>query len=329
MSSTKRTDRRIDDPLWKSVIEDTFAHFLTFFFPNATEVFDFQRGFAYLDKEFESLFPPQVNNRGVRYVDKLVKVYLLDGSEKYVLCHIEVQSSKGKGDLAARMFQYFYRITDKYHVPVTAVAILADGHKDYRPGVYVQEFMGTSLQYRFNCYKILDHDAVTLRANSNPFAVVVLTALQAILQRDVTDEQLMQIKHDLYDEMIKRDMDKLSRQGIYDFLSRYVSFQDTTLFITFEQEVETKLGRSTTMGTREYLLDKAMQEGKLEGRLEGKLEGKLEGHLEGKLEGKLEERALAEADKKESARKMLQNGFDVTMISDIIGLSVSEIKKLT
>ncbi|KGE13138.1 hypothetical protein DI53_2974 [Sphingobacterium deserti] len=62
------------------------------------------------------------------------------------------------------------------------------------------------------------------------------------------------------------------------------------------------------MGTREYLLDKATKEGKLEGRLE--------------------ERAKAEADKKASARKMLQNGFDVALISDIIGLSVSEVEKL-
>ncbi|KGE15986.1 hypothetical protein [Sphingobacterium deserti] len=308
MSSTKRSGRRVDDPLWKSVIENTFAHFLTFMFPAAAQLFDLERGFEYLDKEFESLFPPEPNNRGIRYVDKLVKVYLLDGSEKYVLCHIEVQSSKGKGDLPARMFQYFYRITDKYKVPVTAIAILADNHHAYRPSVYVQEFMGTRLHYTFNSYKILDQDGTALRANKNPFAVVVLTALQAILQRDVSDEQLMTIKHDLYDEMVNREMDKLSRQGIYDFLSRYVSFQDTTLFTIFEQEIATKLGRSTTMGTREYLLDKATKEGRRQERAKAEAE---------KL-----------ADKQEFARKMLQNGFDIALISDIIGLSVSEIEKL-
>ncbi|TJZ51840.1 hypothetical protein FAZ15_20040 [Sphingobacterium olei] len=107
--------------------------------------------------------------------------------------------------------------------------------------------MGTSLTYRFNSYKILDQDEAVLRADSNPFAVVVLTALLAILHRSVTDEQLKEIKHDLYEEMIKRDMSKDTRQGIYDFLARYVSFKNQETFIIFEEEVKTKLGRNTTM----------------------------------------------------------------------------------
>ncbi|WP_196939929.1 hypothetical protein [Sphingobacterium pedocola] len=148
-----------------------------------------------------------------------------------------MQSSKGNGDLAQRMFEYFYRISDKYKVPVTALAILADGSKNYRPGIYVQEFMGTSLTYRFNSYKILDQDEIVLRGDSNPFAVVVLTALLAILHRNITDEQLKDIKHDLYEEMIKREMDKDTRQGIYDFLARYVSFKRPEMFIKFHRRV--------------------------------------------------------------------------------------------
>ncbi|TJZ51839.1 hypothetical protein FAZ15_20035 [Sphingobacterium olei] len=100
-----RSSRRIDDPIWKSILEQTFGHFLNFFFSDAGEIFDFEKEFEYLDKEFDSLFPPKPNNKGVRYVDKLVKVFLRDGSEQFVLCHVEVQSSKGKGDLAQRMFE--------------------------------------------------------------------------------------------------------------------------------------------------------------------------------------------------------------------------------
>ncbi|WP_140937981.1 hypothetical protein [Sphingobacterium lumbrici] len=81
-----------------------------------------------------------------------------------------------------------------FSLPVTAIAILADGNRNYRPTIYIQEFMGTSLTYRFNSYKILDQDEAVLRANDNPFAVVVLTALLAILHRNVTDEQLKEIK---------------------------------------------------------------------------------------------------------------------------------------
>ncbi|MGH2622372.1 MAG: Rpn family recombination-promoting nuclease/putative transposase [Sphingobacterium sp.] len=58
-----------------------------------------------------------------------------------------------------------------------------------------------------------------------------------------------------------------------------------------------------------------------------------EGAMEkGREEGRLEERAKAEAEKlaekKVSASKMLENGMEMQMISDILGLPVEEIKKL-
>ncbi|QQT64475.1 Abi family protein [Sphingobacterium multivorum] len=81
---------------------------------------------SFIDK-FETLN----NGRGVRYVDKLVKVFLKDGREQFVLYHVEIQSNKGRGDLAERMFRYFYRIWDRYKVPITAIAILADESKGY------------------------------------------------------------------------------------------------------------------------------------------------------------------------------------------------------
>lgn len=307
-----RVNPRVDDPLWKSVIEQTFVHFLTFMFPTAADIFDFARGFEYLDKEFETLFPPAPNNKGVRFVDKLVKVYLHSGHAQFILCHIEIQSSKGKGDLPARMFQYYYRIKDRYQVPVTAIAILADTEIQYQPGSYTQEFMGTGIVYWFNSYKILNQAEAKLRADSNPFAVVVLTALLAIQQGDVSDEQLMATKHDLYYEMMKRNMDKSVRQGIYDFLSRYISFKNKSFFAIFEEEVRDKTGKNSTMGTREYLLDKATKEGIAKGIIKGERNARIK----------------AEAEKIEMAKKMLVNGLDSKMIADITGLPLKEIEKL-
>jgi len=36
----------------------------------------------------------EITATGRKYVDKLVKVYILDGSEAYVIIHIEVQGDK-------------------------------------------------------------------------------------------------------------------------------------------------------------------------------------------------------------------------------------------
>lgn len=301
--------RRIDDPLWKSILEQTFSHFLRFIFPDADAVFDLSRPFDYLDKEFEQLFPPENNGKGVRYVDKLVKVYLNDGSEQFVLCHVEIQSSKGNGDLAERMFRYFYRIWDRYKVPITAIAILADENGSYRPEVYRQEFMGTSLRYDFNSYKIMDQEESVLRSNKNPFSVIVLTALLAIKNKKISDEGLKVIKHDLYDEMINREMDKDTRQGLYDFLTYYVSFDNEEVLAIFEKEIETKIGRSDTMGTQEYLLDKAEKKGIQKGIQKGIEKGKREEAIAIALEFK----------------KM---GLPIADIAKGTGLSIEEIEKL-
>lgn len=40
----------------------------------------------------------------------------------------------------------------------------------------------------------------------------------------------------------------------------------------FENEIKTKIGRSDTMGTQEYLLDKAEKKGIQKGKIEGKIE---------------------------------------------------------
>ncbi|WP_153845423.1 RpnC/YadD family protein [Sphingobacterium paramultivorum] len=297
--------RRVDDPLWKSILEQTFSHFLRFIFPDADAIFDLSRPFDYLDKEFETLFPPENTGRGVRYVDKLVKVFLNDGREQFVLCHVEIQSNKGRGDLAERMFRYFYRIWDRYKVPITAIAILADESKGYRPVVYSQEFMGTSLRYDFNSYKILDQEESELRSNRNPFSVIVLTALLAIVNKKVTDEGLKEIKHDLYDEMMKREMDKGTRQGLYDFLTYYVSFDNEEVLSIFEEEIKTKIGRSDTMGTQEYLLDKAEKKGIQKGKIEGK-----------------REEAIA------IALEFKKMGLPIADIAKGTGLSIEEIEKL-
>ncbi|WP_353125307.1 hypothetical protein [Parapedobacter pyrenivorans] len=226
---------RQDDRLWKAVLEHVFPYFLKFFFPDAAGIFDFSKGFEYWDKELDELFPEhrRGGSRGVRYVDKLVKVFLKDGGEQFILCHIEVQSQKGRRDLAKRMADYYIKLRERYKVPVTAVAILGDGNKNYRPSGYEEGLLGTRLTYEFTSYKILDQDEAALRTDPNPFAVVILTALLAIKQKNADDELLRNIKRDLYHEMKGRKMPKYARAGIYDFLKYYVSFEDSNQFAMF------------------------------------------------------------------------------------------------
>jgi hypothetical protein len=99
-------------------LEDVFDDFLRFMHPNASEIFDFEKGITFLDKELEQLFPPgEEDEFTVKIVDKLAKVYTRGGEEEWVLIHCEVQA-KYSEDFPRRMFTYFYRILDKYNNPV-------------------------------------------------------------------------------------------------------------------------------------------------------------------------------------------------------------------
>ena len=73
--------------------------------------------------------------------------------------------------------------------------------------------------------------------------MIVLTALLAVVNKKVTDDGLKEIKHDLYDEMMKRKMDKDTRQGLYDFLTYYVSFDNEEVLSIFPQYINSQWQR--------------------------------------------------------------------------------------
>src|SRR5689334_6839135 len=122
--------RMDSDSTWKGLIEDIFDDLLRFVFPTADEVFDLRREFVFLDKELAKLYPEPGESSATRVADKLVRVYRRDGKVECLLVHLEVQG-KGTRNFPGRMFTYYYRILDRLHLPVTAVAIFTgkDGHR--------------------------------------------------------------------------------------------------------------------------------------------------------------------------------------------------------
>ena len=92
----KRKKKKEYDSAWKGVIEDLFISFLEFFYPEIHSDIDFSKGYEFLSKELRKIAPD--NNTGNRFADELVKVFLKDGTVKYIciLIHIEVQGKKNQ-----------------------------------------------------------------------------------------------------------------------------------------------------------------------------------------------------------------------------------------
>src|SRR5262245_54266722 len=103
---------------------------MAFFFPTAYREIDWSRGYEFLDKELQQIVRDA--ERGPRVVDKLIKVWRRDGSEEWLLIHLEVQSQY-ETDFGERMFVYHFRIFDRYNRRVVSLAILGDDRPRWRP----------------------------------------------------------------------------------------------------------------------------------------------------------------------------------------------------
>ena len=91
------------DSPWKEALDRYFELFMAYFFPAAHADIDWSRGYEMLDKELQKIVPQA--EQGRRLVDKLVKVWLRTGEERWILIHIEVQTWK-EGDFPKRMYVY-------------------------------------------------------------------------------------------------------------------------------------------------------------------------------------------------------------------------------
>ncbi|MHB1560738.1 MAG: hypothetical protein ACYC61_25065 [Isosphaeraceae bacterium] len=129
-------------------------------------------------------------------MDKLVKVWLRDGQEKWLLIHIEVQARRDR-EFPRRMLVYNHRIFDRYDHEVVSLAILANDDPRWRPDRYEYGRWGFRATIAFPVVKLLDHAGQyeKLESDPNPFAVVVLAHLKAMeTRRSPAERQVWKVR---------------------------------------------------------------------------------------------------------------------------------------
>jgi hypothetical protein len=166
------------DSPWKEALDEYFEPFLALLFPAVHGQIDWSRGYESLDKEFQQVV--REAEVGRRYVDKLVTVWTKDGGERWVLIHVEVQTTRDAA-FPKRIYVYNYRVFDRYNRPVASLAVLADEEDAWRPDEFRNSLFGCEAGIRFPFVKLLDFAGLeaVLEASANPFAKVVLAHLKA------------------------------------------------------------------------------------------------------------------------------------------------------
>jgi Putative transposase, YhgA-like len=181
MVKRARTPDEFDGP-WKNALQLYLQAFLEFFFPDIGADIDWQRGYESLDKEMQKI--ARRAKIGKLLADKLFKVCLKDGSEHWLLIHIEIQGEYDK-DLAERMFRYNVAAYQMYNKSVISLAALCDDRAEWRPTTFRYGMWGCKAELIFRIAKLLDYgnDVAGLEASDNPFAAVVLANCKAIETR--------------------------------------------------------------------------------------------------------------------------------------------------
>ncbi|MBE9209463.1 Rpn family recombination-promoting nuclease/putative transposase [Nostoc sp. LEGE 06077] len=217
------------DSPWKQILQLYFQDFMLFFFPQAYEQIDWTKEPEFLDKELEQVVRDA--ELGKHLADKLVKIYLKNGEESWVLIHLEVQAQEDS-DLPRRMYTYNYRIYDRYKRSVASLAILGDERVNWRPNQFGYELFGCSVNFQFPVIKLVDYSQrlSELESSHNPFATVVMAHLKAVETRNNRVERKQQklvLVRRLYEQGFERE-DILNLFGFIDWM--------LTLPIELEQE---------------------------------------------------------------------------------------------
>jgi hypothetical protein len=249
------------DTLWKAIIEELIDDFILFFFAEYAHLIDFESGFEFLDKELQQIFPESETDR--RHADKLIKAKLKDGSIVYFLIHIEVQGYDDEF-FDRRMYEYGYRIDDRYKLPLTALAIYTHSNKATHFRSYHREFLGTIQHYEFPVYILADHTLDELKKIDNPFAIVMATALMG-LKRKPKDTKLLDLKRELVKNLYAKGYAKSKISALLDFIRYYVNFTNSEFSSKFEEEIDSLIQSNKPMGIQEAIKTELLKIGEAKG----------------------------------------------------------------
>lgn len=260
------------DSPWKEVIETYFQDFMAFFFPQAHAEINWSRNYESLDNELQQIVRDA--EIGMRQVDKLIKVWLQNGEEVWVLVHIEVQS-KSQSSFAKRMYTYNYRIFDRYERQVASLAVLADDEQNWRPNSYSYTLFGCRASLEFPIVKLLDYDAQwsELEQSSNPFSVVVMAHLKAKATRRDKFSRL-QWKLRLVRGLYERGYERQDILELFRFID-WVMRLPEDLEDRFDEEIS-RYQEEQQMPYITSIERRAMARGELQGRLENAREAVIE-----------------------------------------------------
>jgi len=195
-----------DNP-WKEAISIYFQPFIELLFPDVNAIVDWTLDYEFLDTVLQQV--TRDDEIGERTADKLVKVWLKDGTETWILIHVEVQSQY-QANFAERMYIYNSRIFGVYQQKVLSLAVLADDSPTWYPTQFEYNIGGCQVLLKFVVTKLLDYQQQwnALEQSLNPFSAIIMAHLKTQGTRQKPEDRLqwkLRIIKGLYQQGYSRE----------------------------------------------------------------------------------------------------------------------------
>ncbi len=275
----KKQKSETDGP-WQDILEYFFKPFIDLCFPEWTDQINWAKPYKALKGEFPS-------SEGKQICDMLFEVELLNGQQKIIFLHLEIQGQK-QTEFSFRMLHYNFVAFKKHRKPIVSVAILLDNDLLWRPNCFEQLDPFTNKPYHqffFNTLKILDYKEKKeeLAQQKNIFSLVILAQL-AVMESKNNQELRAKRKTTLTRELFTRGLEKEVISKLYKFIDWLITLEPNYM-IAFEQEVKDTAERESWqdwdpvyISTFEKVatwrgLEKGLKKGLEKGRREGRQEG--------------------------------------------------------
>ena len=268
-------DRIDHDSPWKETLDRFLRPFLELTFPKVCRRIDWSVEPVSLEQELRAIMPG--SDLGPLRADKLIKVRLVDGTDRWLLIHIEVQMQHDP-DLPRRIFDYCCRIHSCYDLPVMPLVILGDDRRDWRPCRYFGGFADHGLSLRFAICKISDlQRRLNHPRHRNNQAIFIIAAHLGTRQHRKDPEKLadcrLELTRKLYALGHRFTPDDLWHiQRLIDWLMPLPQ----ALKVSFKKRVH-QLQPPKSMPHITLFEELSREEGRQEGRQEGLQEGLQQG----------------------------------------------------
>jgi hypothetical protein len=279
------------DELWKFSLTGLHRFAILFFFGKKIyDEIDWAIEPESLEQEFNDAFTANEPNR--RAADKIFRYRCKNGTDRFIIFHIEVQDKK-EADFKQRMFEYYNFIRVKYRTfDIVALAIYIGKTVPTNPDIFEMSFHGVSIRYKFIAFIVRDQIEAKLIASDNPFALVVLAGFYKIkagsnpVKRFTYKKKLVQVLlTKKYDHAIFFQLNtfvtyliRLPKPLSDDYDTYFNNIKTTHHMVTWE------IDRAYIEGQKS-IFEKALNEYITEAKQEGLETGMQKGRQEGKQEG--------------------------------------------